>query len=102
MPDSPDTSIVASHSRSQPFPVATLKRRASPSFEGLEDDSSRKRKREDQDDALGSVAGPRPTVTVENPRLADELAEELQCGCCSELVYRPVVVSPCQHFFCGR
>jgi len=32
----------------------------------------------------------------------DELAQELQCGCCSELVYKPVLVMPCQHFFCGR
>ncbi|KAI6114415.1 hypothetical protein F5141DRAFT_1187953 [Pisolithus sp. B1] len=34
--------------------------------------------------------------------LVEDLVQELQCGCCSELVYRPVVVSPCQHFFCGR
>ncbi|KNZ81289.1 E3 ubiquitin-protein ligase CHFR, partial [Termitomyces sp. J132] len=34
--------------------------------------------------------------------LADDLARELECGCCSDLVYRPVLVNPCQHFFCGR
>jgi len=33
---------------------------------------------------------------------ADNMAEELQCGCCSEIVYQPVLVLPCQHFFCGR
>ncbi|KIJ54401.1 hypothetical protein M422DRAFT_153683, partial [Sphaerobolus stellatus SS14] len=26
---------------------------------------------------------------------------ELKCGCCTELCYNPVVVNPCQHFFCG-
>lgn len=40
--------------------------------------------------------------TIDGQLLADELEQELQCGCCSALVYRPVVVSPCQHFFCGR
>ncbi|KAF8339910.1 uncharacterized protein EI90DRAFT_3242825 [Cantharellus anzutake] len=42
------------------------------------------------------------TRTVErNAQLVDELVEELSCGCCAGLVYRPVVLQPCQHFFCG-
>ncbi|KAF8527464.1 hypothetical protein BU17DRAFT_31193, partial [Hysterangium stoloniferum] len=27
--------------------------------------------------------------------------QELKCGCCTELCYNPVIVNPCQHFFCG-
>lgn len=34
--------------------------------------------------------------------LGSEGKDELQCGCCSGLVYKPVLVIPCQHFFCGR
>ncbi|KDQ21009.1 hypothetical protein BOTBODRAFT_27022 [Botryobasidium botryosum FD-172 SS1] len=34
-------------------------------------------------------------------RLVEELEDELRCGCCTELAYNPVVVNPCQHFFCG-
>ncbi|KZW00890.1 hypothetical protein EXIGLDRAFT_745330 [Exidia glandulosa HHB12029] len=33
--------------------------------------------------------------------LEDELALELNCGCCTEVCYNPVLVSPCQHSFCG-
>lgn len=40
--------------------------------------------------------------SIDGQALVEHLAEELQCGCCSELVYRPVIVAPCQHFFCGR
>lgn len=39
---------------------------------------------------------------IDGQALAEDLAEELQCGCCAELVYKPVVVMPCEHFFCGR
>jgi hypothetical protein len=34
--------------------------------------------------------------------LLEDMAQELECGCCAAIVYRPVVVMPCQHFFCGR
>jgi len=81
----------------------TLKRRASPLFEGLQEDSSRKRKKEGMDDDPGAGGGSRSNkAIVDNSSLADDLAQELQCACCSELVYRPVIVAPCQHFFCGR
>lgn len=33
--------------------------------------------------------------------LEHELALELNCGCCTEICYNPVLVSPCQHTFCG-
>jgi len=94
---------------------ATLKRPISPSFEDIQGDISRKRiKERNTDDDDGRLEGyleqeiepirqmvVSPSMSAAN-KLAEDLAQELQCGCCSELVYRPVVVSPCQHFFCGR
>ncbi|GBE84963.1 hypothetical protein SCP_0701450 [Sparassis crispa] len=76
--------------------TATLKRRASLTFEGMQDDSSRKRLKEDTDNGGREL----PHV-IDGEALANDLEQELQCGCCSALVYRPVLVSPCQHFFCG-
>lgn len=77
-------------------PPSALKRRASSTLDAG-DRASRKRARE---------ASPHPdepqAEEVDGQALADELEQELQCGCCSALVYRPVVVAPCQHFFCGR
>jgi E3 ubiquitin-protein ligase CHFR len=99
IPLSSGTPIESNTSRPELF--TALKRRASPSFEGLEECGSRKRVKENADD--GAKRGDTDeTVMAGNDSLAEELAQELQCGCCSELVYRPVVVSPCQHFFCGR
>lgn len=97
------TSIAESHN------LHGLKRRASsPPEEDNDSSGSRKRLKGDQE----SNAGPRPedsAVALANAIKdfktsmdVEELAQELQCGCCSELVYRPVLVSPCQHFFCGR
>jgi E3 ubiquitin-protein ligase CHFR len=79
----------------------TLKRPASPSFEGIEANTSRKRKKMDSEidistDPIAQAETPSPVLDLET-----ELAQELECPCCSALVYRPVVVSPCQHFFCG-
>ncbi|KAG8770716.1 hypothetical protein FRC12_004092 [Ceratobasidium sp. 428] len=34
-------------------------------------------------------------------QLADEIESELRCGCCTEIAYNPVSLSPCHHFFCG-
>ncbi|KAF9464160.1 hypothetical protein BDZ94DRAFT_1257154 [Collybia nuda] len=79
---------------------AALKRRASPSFEGLGEDTSRKRIKEEQDDS-GVRSEETTNSLLSRFNYLDEMAEELQCGCCSELVYRPVIVMPCQHFFCG-
>lgn len=77
---------------------AGVKRRAS-SCDLTE--GSRKRLKEDNehrnDDEISSTPADNPSIC-----LADDLAQELQCGCCAELVYKPVVVFPCQHFFCGR
>ncbi|KIY72468.1 hypothetical protein CYLTODRAFT_367464, partial [Cylindrobasidium torrendii FP15055 ss-10] len=74
------------------------------SFDG-DDEISRKRLKESDNSeeqavaaSLGAVA---TTPTVDGNAFVDELAQELQCGCCAALVYRPVVVAPCQHFFCG-
>ena len=84
---------------------ATLKRRASSSFEDVQEEASRKRLKDDYQDTPpdGSNGAEESTAAnIDGKALADELEQELQCACCSALVYRPVVVVPCQHFFCGR
>ncbi|KAF4617933.1 hypothetical protein D9613_006028 [Agrocybe pediades] len=86
----------------------SLKRRASSSFD-CSDQSSHKKLKEDPEvneitdstsirttDGEGSTSGNTAVAAF-----ADDIADELQCGCCSEIVYRPVLVMPCQHFFCG-
>ena len=78
-------------------PPPSLKRSAT-SFECFED-NSRKRLKEESSDMSHR---PEPGVSESIVNFVDELAQELQCGCCSELVYKPVLVMPCQHFFCGR
>ncbi|KAH7928463.1 hypothetical protein BV22DRAFT_210084 [Leucogyrophana mollusca] len=94
-----DSAMGLALSRANHASSSTLKRGPSPSFEGLEEDVRRKRFKDDVelDMALTVADAPR----FDNQCLAEDLAQELQCGCCAELVYRPVVVSPCQHFFCG-
>jgi hypothetical protein len=85
--------------------VIVLKRPASPSFEGLQENTCRKMVKEDTDGSTACQSNTEsPSISNNNVEisLVEELAQELQCGCCSELVYRPVVVAPCQHFFCGR
>lgn len=72
----------------------SLKRRASSPLDPAVE-TSRKRLREDTDDQDRGD-------TLEDSRFVEDLAQELQCGCCTELVYKPVLVLPCQHFFCGR
>ncbi|KIL67897.1 hypothetical protein M378DRAFT_177137 [Amanita muscaria Koide BX008] len=81
-------------------PRATnLKRSASPSCESeLASEGSRKRLKEESPGRVEDASCGSPIV---NCNLVEELSAELQCGCCSELVYRPVLVTPCQHFFCG-
>lgn len=78
-----------------------LKRRASPSFEGFQDATSRKRLKGDAEDNATSELV-HEQLSVDGQALVEDLAEALQCGCCAGLVYRPVAVSPCQHFLCGR
>ncbi|KAG8873476.1 hypothetical protein FRB97_006725 [Tulasnella sp. 331] len=34
-------------------------------------------------------------------KYAEDMEDELRCGCCTGLLYRPVVVTPCGHYFCG-
>jgi len=88
-------------SRPQQLPTAvTLKRSASSSFEGLQTVTSRKRMKEDPNEGA-ATEGSDSVAAIDGVALAEDLGQELQCGCCSELVYRPVIVSPCQHFFCG-
>lgn len=86
------------HGQSSEAP-GTLKRRASPTFD-VPGDSSRKRLKEDipPDEAADAQA----PALISGRQLADDLEQELLCGCCSALLYRPVIVHPCQHYFCGR
>ena len=84
------------------MPSASLKRSASASFEGCEGDNSRKRLKEDKESGSNGADNSDTTLSTISSTLADDLARELECGCCSDLVYRPVLVNPCQHFFCGR
>jgi hypothetical protein len=35
-------------------------------------------------------------------KLVEEMGMELTCGCCTELCYNPIIVLPCQHYYCGR
>lgn len=74
---------------------SALKRTASSTFES---DDQPVRKRLKEDNAQITIIEDRP----QDSRIADELSQELHCGCCAELAYRPVLVMPCQHFFCGR
>lgn len=76
------------------LPNLSLKRRASSPLDPVVE-SSRKRLKESTDDRDQGD-------TPEYSRFTEELAQELQCGCCTELIYKPVLVLPCQHFFCGR
>ncbi|PCH40105.1 hypothetical protein WOLCODRAFT_23844 [Wolfiporia cocos MD-104 SS10] len=92
----------ATHDVSQSLAAITLKRRASLSFEGMQDDECRKRLKEDHEASRqDACAHPGSVTAVDGEALANDLEQELQCACCSALVYRPVIVAPCQHFFCG-
>lgn len=95
-----DTTMTGLTSR-ESFPSSSLKRRASSSFEGLKEDSSRKKVKEERE-TTEEAAGVSDVAPEVSATLANDLADDLQCGCCAELVYRPVLVNPCQHFFCGR
>ena len=79
--------------------LSLLKRRASLSFDCMDD--NHKRMKNDKDDNRNDLFQT-PVGMVGGLKFADVLAEDLHCGCCSELVYKPVLVIPCQHFFCGR
>ncbi|PFH53892.1 hypothetical protein AMATHDRAFT_53537 [Amanita thiersii Skay4041] len=89
---------ISSHSR--PLSTTNLKRHVSPSCDSeLPSEGSRKRFKEDITDETSITSS--INCTSVKSSLIEELATELQCGCCSELAYRPVLVIPCQHFFCG-
>lgn len=91
-----------------------LKRPASPTFEGLDEDSRKRAKKNEadadvapqtnpaSDDANTTQAVALPTQPTPSSVLLDDLEQELLCGCCSALIYRPVIVYPCEHYFCGR
>ncbi|KAF7298869.1 RING-type domain-containing protein [Mycena indigotica] len=83
-------------------PRAQLKRTASAaSLTGALDPSRKRMKEEGSEHDSQSSAGDALTGGNITEELVEQLTLELQCGCCSSLVYRPVLVHPCQHFFCG-
>jgi len=82
-----------------PPPPGLLKRRASSTFD-ISGDNSRKRLKEDLPPDEESDA--QTPALISGKQLADDLEQDLLCGCCSALLYRPVIVYPCQHYFCGR
>lgn len=90
------------HSEPTGEPCGTLKRRASSTFDDVGEGSSRKRLKDASENVADAQPEEEEQPQVDGQALVDELEQELQCGCCSALVYRPVIVSPCQHFFCGR
>ena len=115
----PDDAALAAQSRSGPIDpppeaatsaTASLKRSAAEAFDGdtdsADEETSRKKAREGDGGVVPGGGGENgeedETDAVDGAALADRLEEELECGCCSAIVYRPVVVAPCQHFFCGR
>jgi len=82
-----------------------LKRRASSNWgEGSSGSPSRKRLKDEHVGQEGSTDSPAsgPTDILDRRVLIDDLAQELECGCCAALVYNPVTIIPCQHSFCGR
>jgi len=97
--DAPGPIMGLSLSRGGVASSSAMKRAAPSSFDGHEEESSKKRFKED----LGNEPdNDKPVAKLNYEAFADDLTQELQCGCCAELVYQPVIVSPCQHFFCGR
>jgi E3 ubiquitin-protein ligase CHFR len=80
-------------------PPGPLKRRASSTFD-ISGDNSRKRLKEDF--PPDQTADAQTPAFISGKQLADDLEQDLLCGCCSALLYRPVTVYPCQHYFCGR
>ena len=83
----------------------SLKRSASSSWgEGSGDSPTRKRLKDGHVGRGESTDSPAsgPTDIVDRRALIDDLAQELECGCCAALVYNPVTIIPCQHSFCGR
>lgn len=82
-----------------------FKRTASASWgEGSGDSPSRKRLKDEHVSQEEPTDSPVNGLTdiVDRRALIDDLAQELECGCCAALVYNPVTIIPCQHSFCGR
>ncbi|KAJ7442637.1 hypothetical protein FB451DRAFT_1297091 [Mycena latifolia] len=94
----PSIPVEPSLSRSQQL---TLKRSASASFSDVLDESVSRKRMKEEHKVPESEQEEGAMVPADDSMLADQLAQELSCACCSELVYRPVLVAPCQHFFCG-
>lgn len=55
----------------------------------------------DMDRSNSGKNGEEIPTAVNGDALAEDLAQELMCPCCSDLVYKPVVILPCDHISCG-
>jgi E3 ubiquitin-protein ligase CHFR len=89
-----DTSVSAASS--------AKRRAASPTMGDEVEETPRKRTKLEHDNVCEPTNIMQTQAVVDGQRLAADLAQELECGCCSAVVHRPVTVMPCQHFFCGR
>ena len=89
------------HSASQPG-ITSLKRSTLELIDDQEVVDNPRKRMKTHDTRTNSSIDIFPSPEVDGNALAESIAQELQCGCCAGLVYRPVIVSPCQHFFCGR
>ncbi|KAG8822980.1 hypothetical protein FRC18_010855 [Serendipita sp. 400] len=87
----------------------SLKRSADIMQDDDEERQDAKRKRLSADGAEGagetSTASTSQVVPPSDGTDADKLVEEigleLGCGCCAALCYNPVLLLPCQHYYCG-
>ena len=111
--DGSSNSALVDHDSAQLASSSThhLKRPASPSFEPQDEESRKRAKTAECVDVLEAISGAPltnlaattlSTQPTPSSALLDDLEQELLCGCCSALLYRPVIVYPCEHYFCGR
>jgi hypothetical protein len=101
-PDAPTMGSTLSAPDMAPGGTTSLKRRATSAALSDVDEVSRKKVKMAHNSALEALPENDAVVPIDGVALADDLGQELECGCCAAVIYRPVVIIPCQHFFCGR
>jgi hypothetical protein len=94
-----------------PVSPATSVRSLKRSAEMIEEDQDRqdsKRKRlstemeTKEDQPVASTSQTTVHDGTDAQRLVEEMDMELTCGCCAAICYNPVIILPCQHYYCGR
>lgn len=104
-----------SQESSDPVSPATSTRSLKRSADMLNSDDERqdnKRKRLSDDEKESETPGASTSTAhaptgaamdgVDASKLVEEIGLELSCGCCTEMCYNPIIVLPCQHYYCGR